>query len=173
MSDPKRFTRTELDQRIHSAWAEFETCLGGLSEKQMTDLRDDQGWNVIDHITHLAAWEESVALLAQGQPRHQTLGVEASRFNAGSIDETNEIIRERWSEKSNAEALKKFRGVHAALMAWLATLSDEDVNQPVSGFFQAASPGDSRRVAEIILGNTSDHYLEHMDWIKTLAKSTN
>lgn len=171
MVNPTHISKPEFDQKFAAAWAELEACLASLSEKQMMEIRDEQGWNVRDHLTHLAAWEESMARLFQGQPRHQTLGVELDKFSGENIDKINAAIQERGMGMSMGEALEKLRSTHQLLMKSVAGLSETDLNQPAAVFFAQFPLDDTRRVFELIKANASDHYLEHLPWIRKIVQS--
>jgi hypothetical protein len=162
--------RTEFVQKLEAAWEEIEACLASLSESQMTDTFDEQGWNVKDHIAHLAAWEESAALLFHGKTRHQTLGIDLGEFTGENINAINAAVRERWQPLSTQAMLERFHSIHKSLMASVAKLADKDLNQPAAAFFPQTPPGESRRVHEIINANTTYHYQEHLEWIRTLGE---
>lgn len=162
-------TAAGLAAEIDTAWKELELSLDQLSERQMTDIQDAQGWNVRDHITHLAAWEQSVLFLFQGKPRHLAFGVAPEKFTHKFIDETNAAARARWISYSADAALKEFRSIHNQLMDEVRRLSDAELNMLVVQFFSQAQAGDPRRVFVIIQQNTSEHFQEHLGWIKTLV----
>ncbi len=168
--------KSEMMRKIDAAWKEIETYLAGLSEAQMTDLHDAQGWNVRDHITHLAAWEESVAMLFHRVPRYQTLGIDPAKYSTrqliiSNIDEVNADIRARLQNVSSAAALEEFRRIHKLLMMSVGMLSDTDLNQATAGFFPPSLSNDERRLLALIESNTSEHYVEHLSWIKTLVST--
>jgi hypothetical protein len=155
---------------LQETWSELQAGLTALTEQQMTNTYDDQGWNVKDHIAHLAAWEESVAMLFQGKPRHQTIGVALEDFTGENIDAINASIRERWEPLTLTATMHTFQNIHHSLMSSVNGLSDEDLTQPVAIFFPQTPPGEERRVNEIIRANTSDHYREHLPWIKQIVE---
>ena len=172
MTELEKSTKSGLISRIEAAWANLESFISGLSEGQLTDLRDDQGWSIKDHITHLAAWEQALAMLFQGKPRYQSLGIEQTKFTGMYSDENNEAIRERWQHHSIASALAEFRRIHTLLMTSIQGLSDSDLDLPVAKFFPHSS-NDPRTVREIVEANTNDHFLEHLAWTETLVASSN
>ena len=162
-------TKSELINQIDAAWAEFETYLAGLTDQQMTDLYDDQGWNVSDHITHLAAWEETIVMLIQGKPRFQFLGVDSTQLSGKPIDEINTVIRDHMKNLPIASAVAEYRRGHQELMASLQTLTDADLSQPGGKFFPQISPDEARRVVDIIQDNADGHITEHLPWIKAIV----
>ena len=164
-------SRTELLEQIETAWTDLHSFLDGLTELQMTEIHDDQGWNVKDHIIHMAAWEESVAYLFEGRPRHEALGIDESQFATASFDEINAIVRDRRKRIALTSALGQFRRVHRGLVASIQGLSDADLNDQVSTFFPQAPRNDERRVLDLLYDNTAQHFAEHLGWIKTLVVS--
>jgi hypothetical protein len=155
---------------IESAWAELGHFLAGLSEAQMTALHDAHGWTVKDHLTHLAAWEESVVFFLQGRPRHEALGVEQTHLANASFDEINAIIQRRQVDLSVAEATAQLRATHARLLSLLQPLSDADLGQPLRHLLPSSPPDDQRRAVDLIRDNTSGHFLEHLPWMRAIAQ---
>jgi hypothetical protein len=165
-------TKSELIRKIGIAWENFQTYLAGLTEQQMTDLCDDQGWNVSDHITHLAAWEEMIVMLLQGKPRFQFLGVDSSQLSIQPIDEINAIIRDRRRNLSATAAIEGYRRSHHKLVASLQTLTDADLSQPAGKVFAQIPPDDERRVVDIIQDNADRHIAEHLPWIQAIVRAS-
>jgi hypothetical protein len=168
MPDPTSSRLSELVQSIEAAWADLHSFLAGLTDSQMTDVIDDQGWNIKDHITHMSMWEESVVFLFRGKPRHDALGIDQSLYGTASLDEINAIIRNQRKHISLTSAIGEFRKVHSGLMESIQTLSDTDLNEKVREFFPQPPANDDRRVVDIIYDNTTHHFLEHLSWMKAL-----
>ena len=171
MSDLTISTMLELLVEVNTAWAALEAFLGGLTDRQMMDMRDDQGWNVKDHITHVAVWDESVLILFRGKPRHEALGIDQSLYVTASFDEINTIIRNQYKDMSLPAAIKQLRSTHSGLMASVQTLSDANLNRSVSEFFPQIPTNDERRVIDIIYDNTAQHFSEHLIWMESLVSS--
>ena len=162
----------ELISRINAAWDELVTFLADLTEQQMMDLCDEQGWNIRDHITHLAAWEETIGMLVQGKARFEFLGVDSAELSIKPIDEINAIIREHWKNLPIAAAIEMYRGCHEGLITSLQTLTDADLDQPAGQFFAQLPPDDMRRVVEIINDNADKHIAEHLPWMKSIVNTS-
>ena len=163
-------TKSELIRLIDDAWAGFDSYLASLTDQQMTDLYDHEGWNVRDHITHLAAWEKTVVMVIQGKPRFQFLGADSAHIAMKPIDELNAALREHWKNLPLASALELYRGGHKELIASLQTLTDEDLSRPASQFFPQMSD-DTRRVVDVIQDNANGHIAEHLPWIKAIVRA--
>jgi hypothetical protein len=174
MAEQSDAFKTEFLQALQAAWAELETCLDSLTESQMTDTFDDQGWNIKDHIAHLAAWEESMALLFQGQARHLTLGIDLPKITWENMDEINAAIREKRKTLPVKTALAEFRelrSINQKLVTSVNELSEVDLHQPVDVYFSQTPPGEDRPLFDMIHANTAEHFKDHLPWIRKLGES--
>jgi hypothetical protein len=171
MSATRLTTKSDLLSKIEKSWAALDSLLTRLTESQMTSLRDQAGWNVKDHLIHLAVWEDSVAALFRGEPRHQALGVDESTYRTASFDEVNARIREQRKDTPLAAALEQLRGSHATLMAFVEGKSDADLGKQARDLFPALPEGDHRLLIDIIDENTAGHFDEHRPWIEALLAS--
>lgn len=171
MSTEKVETKSELMAEIGAAWNELTARLNELSRDQMSGPTDAQDWTVVDHITHLAAWERSVASLLQGGSRHAGLGVEEALYRTAGFDEINAAIQRREAGASSEDAIAQLGEAHAALLTGLAPLNDEQLKQPTDAFSPAeARPGGAPRTLDVIFGNTAAHYREHLEWIEAILE---
>jgi hypothetical protein len=170
MQDERPLTKAELMKEIDSTWPQLNAALDRLTNEQMTNIRDAEGWAVKDHLTHLAAWERSMVYLFQGKPRHEGLGVDERLYLEGSEDEINAAIQQRSKDLTPAEARNQLRDAHERLMALLEPMSDEDLLKPYSHFLPV-EPGqdDGSPIFFRVYGNTAGHFKLHLDWITALA----
>lgn len=157
-------------QKIDATWAALNMYLAGLSEGQMSGPRDSAGWKVKDHLAHLAVWEQSIVMLFQGQPRYQTLGVDAALYEMEKLHEINAAIYLIWEPVALAEVMERFGSVHAQMVTLVQGLSDAELNQTMDERFPQLSQGDERKLAYVILGNTEYHFLEHLPWIRAIVE---
>lgn len=163
-------TKAELMSEIKHYLSELDRILGQSSEKQLTMLRDAQGWSVKDHIIHLTAWERSILFMFQGKPRHEGIGVDAAVYYAGDDDKTNAVVQEKTKDMSLSEALAQFRDVHQKLMQRLAPLSDQDLHRHLRDLLpNEPGQGEGPVVIDIVDGNTANHFREHLGWIQALV----
>jgi hypothetical protein len=162
-------TKVELLRDIEMAWSALIGAVNRLTEAQSTRLRDEQGWSVKDHITHMTAWERSVVFLLQHKPRHEGLGVPEEVFLQRDDDVTNAAIQTRHKAQPLSDAVSELRDVHARLLNLIQPLTDEDLHKPYSHFLPNEQRDDDPAVIETIYGNTSEHFNEHLEWIQALA----
>ena len=165
-----RYTKADLLHEIDTAWTPLNAALDGLTETQMTDVRDAAGWAVKDHLVHIAAWERSVVVFLQGKPRYVGLGIDAHLYQTGDEDAINAAIQRQRQDVLAAEAMAELRAIHAELLHLLASLSDDDLYR-ASSTYQPAPAGepDARPIIGMIYSNTANHFREHHGWIARLV----
>ncbi len=161
-------THGALTHVIYEAWAELQTFLGSLAEEDAQG-RDSNGWTVADHTTHIAVWEDSVAILFRDGRRHEALGIDEDFYASATFDQINGLIRERNGHVLLEDAVTQLTQVHHALMADVRKLNDAQLAIPVAEFFPKAPRGDQRRMGDFIFWNTADHYREHLSWMRDLV----
>lgn len=163
--------QSELLSAIDANWASLTDALSQLSETQLTGPTDTAGWTGKDHIVHLAAWKRSILYLLAGKPRHAGLGVDEALYLTGDDDAINGVIQSQHRDISLSDALAELERVHIELRAILDGLSDTDVHKMYSDFLPD-EPGeeDSTPIIDRMVGNTSEHFVEHLPWIQKLAQ---
>ena len=166
----RRHGKAELLGEIESAWTKLNEALDRLTEEQMTEIRDAEGWAVKDHLVHIAAWERSVVVFLQGRPRHEGLGVDKQLYEEGGDDKINAAVQERRKDATLSEALAELREVHRQLLSLVEPMSDDDLYKANSDFQpDAQGERDERPVMGMIYSNTANHFREHQEWIESLV----
>lgn len=167
MTETTLATPADLDYALRTAWSELESFLAQLTEPDLL-ARDASGWTITDHLTHLAAWEDSVAALFRDRPRHEGLGVGAEFYAVAPFDEINDVVMRAHQHLTLAEATAALRRSHDALLESILTLSGADLDRTVAGLFPAASRDDHRRAMDFIYANSAGHFSEHLDWMRAI-----
>ncbi len=171
MAEQPVTTRAGLLRDIEQSWSELNAALGRLTERQLTEIRDAQGWSVKDHIIHMAAWERSVLAFFQGRPRHEGLGVSEDTYLTGDDDWINAEVQRQTADMPLNQALTQFREVHNQLLALLQSLSDADLHRPYSYYLpHEPGRGDGPPAINVVYGNTAHHFKEHLGWINALVE---
>jgi hypothetical protein len=168
MSNETRVTVSELMAEINAAWEELTGYLGTLTEEQMTVPTDVYGWSVKDHLTHLAVWEDGVEALLTGNNRYERMEVDEATWNQHDVDATNAVIRERHAGYSLEDVAGALTTIHERMMTTIGTLTDEDLQRPYR-YFDACTD-DERPIIGWIVGDTSDHYREHLPWLRAIVE---
>jgi hypothetical protein len=161
-------SKQETLRQIDESWTTMQTALQRLTERQLTAVKDAQGWTVQHHLVHIAAWERSVTSLLRGKSRAEGLGVDAALFNSGDVDAVNAAIYRAAIVLTPAEAAEVCRRDHGQLREQVAQLSDSDMGKPCRDY-SPSEASDNRPVFQVILDNSAGHYEEHLPWIEALA----
>lgn len=171
-----RFSKAVLLREIEDAWRGLNEALARLSQEQLTQVRDPQGWAVKDHLVHMAAWERSVVVFLQGRARHEGLGIDEALYQTGDDDLINAAIQEKRKDVSPAEALADLRDVHAQLVSLVERMTDDDLHKANSeyGPSRTGEPGerDVRPIGGMIYSNTANHFRDHREWIESLVSQS-
>lgn len=158
-------TKAELLKKIAATWEALHARLGQMNESQLTSRRSAEGWTVKDHLAHLAVWEKSALAIARGEPRHLALGIAEADYRSRDFEQINALIQAHHSERPLAEILAEWRETHAQLLAVINALTDADLQRPDTDFL----PGEiGVPLIDRIIGNTVEHYEEHLTWFSTL-----
>jgi hypothetical protein len=160
-------TRENLLIQFEESWNELNTYLNLLTEKQLTELTDDAGWTVKDHIIHIAMWDKAELALLDRKSRRDVMDVPLDVWNSGD-DPINAVVQERYRDMPAAEVLQAFRQVHENIMSKLKSMTDADFQLPFS-HYQADST-DERPLMRWMNIATINHYRDHLPWIKAIAE---
>jgi len=167
MSQSRVSTHAELVAAIDSSWEDLLSFLHAVSPTHAS-TRDDNGWTVKDHVTHMAVWEDSVAVLFRGGLRHEALGIDETFYTASSFDEINEVIKEGFKAVPLTQAIRQLEQVHRELMTGVKALSEGDLKAAVRDYFAQAPRTDDRPMMTFVYDNTADHFTEHLQWMREL-----
>lgn len=163
---PQEQTKPYMMDRMAETRRELESFVGSLTDEQLTRPGKDGGWSVKDHLAHLAMWEAGVAALLRREPRWEAMGLTRDFVSRSSEEEINAAIERRHKALSLAEVRQLFADSHQAMLDTLESLTTEDLHRPVN-FYE---PGkNDRPVGGLVIGNTTDHYAEHLPWIRAIV----
>ncbi len=163
-------SKAELERRLDASWSLLQQRIGEFDERQLTGPLDPAGWTAKDHLMHLAAWERSMVYLLRGKTRHEGLGVEEAVYLDGDDDAINAVIQVATKDVPLAEVLTLLRTTHEQLRSLVASMSDEDVQQPYSHFLPDEPGEDSGEpILGRISGNGDAHFAEHLGYIEAIV----
>lgn len=147
----EKISKDKFIAEIDQTYAEWQARLAKITPEAMTQPVQPGGWSVKDVIAHITWHErEMIGVLRQRALRGSELWLRPT-------DERNAVIYEQNKDRSLSEILSEAARVHTELMPALATLSDDELNDPAHFAEMPAEwlPWD------LIAGNTSRHYREH------------
>ena len=159
--------KAELLLRISHEWAALERVIGSLSDEQM-GVSDEGGWSIKDNLAHLTAWEEYMCLHhLQDLPPHEALDLDEESYGQGDEDELNEILFERYKDRTVSEVLDVFRSTHKQVIADLEQISPAALMEQ-----HYADDPEARPLMCWVVYNTYEHYQEHRVAIERIARQT-
>lgn len=153
---------------IADSLKQFLALLDQLSDEQMLQAVDSAGWNVRDHLTHLAVWADGVAALLRREDRWQAMGVPDPGKQV-DFDIINQQIVEQHRDMSPAAAREWLLAAHERVVAAVESLPEAQLANPYERFVAPFSGDGGRPIYASILGNTAGHYNEHAPWIRAIA----
>lgn len=159
---------TPLLERIDAAWTRLSERVSELGPDGLM-LTAPDGWTVKDHLAHVGAWEHSLLAVIEG--RDPVAGMGLRQPVEEHVDAINDAVWKLHREATPEQAISYFRESHAQLMAGLTGLSEADLQKPYS-HFQASEPNETRPVIGWIVGDTYEHYAEHLGWIDQIKESS-
>ncbi|XSG74498.1 ClbS/DfsB family four-helix bundle protein [Herpetosiphon llansteffanensis] len=168
IDDQTPLTAQQLQARIAANWQELQTFLAGLSHEQLTGPSDEAGWTIKDHAIHIALWEKSILGLLNSESRWGSIDIDEAVWQQG-FETVNQVLYQRYHDLPLDDVYATLAANHAALVARIAQLSDQDLLRPQREF-QAGSTNDEPIIGWII-GDTFDHYAEHLPWMQAILNA--
>jgi hypothetical protein len=160
-------SRGELLRSIREQRAELEEQAAAFPE----DLREREGsagWSLKDHLAHVAAWEKSLLALLEGGDRGAAVGITREQHETLDTDAINSHIFDQHHGRPFEDVRADFDATHRRVLARLEGLTDEDFAKPYSHYQPGEPPYNERPVVLWVIGNTTDHYDEHITWLSRL-----
>jgi hypothetical protein len=161
----------EMRERLAAGLDKLLAAIGGLDDRQLTEPRDAAGWNVRDHLLHLAAWADGIAALLRREDRWATMGVADPDPGPIDYDAMNEQIVAPLRHLSAAEARARLVAADTRVRQAVAALSDEELEQPYGRYAPPFTSDEGHPVGAYIAGNTFGHYEEHLPYIQRLVQA--
>lgn len=156
--------KAELIRRIQAARTELEDFLSKQEPEALALPGPDGGWSVLDHLVHLAEWRWKLLALIQGRAGYQGLRIDPQTYQTAGLDAVNAILYQRNQGRPGEEKLAEFHKAHAAVLEAIDRLAEADLRRP----YDLTDPTDERILLDGIIGNTYEHDLEHLGWIKEI-----
>lgn len=138
---------------LESEEREFQDMMrmfAGLSDEQLTAPALDNGWTIKDDLAHNGYWLEYVISMIE------TDGQTALATNA-DMDAINEQVYQQRKEQPLAAVQTNLHQARARLLDLVAALPDAALTDPAYYPWRNGRP-----LLNSLVGNTSDHYREHM-----------
>lgn len=155
MTDKLPANMAELLSEIEREWKELWRTVGRLSPEQMT-APDPGGWSPKDNLAHLGEWMHYMqACYLYGRPAHEAMNIEAATYAGLDEDGVNAVVFERNRERPVSDVLDGLKRTYGAVLESIRNMRFEDLLKPLR------SDPEKRPLIQWVLGNTSEHFLEH------------
>lgn len=158
--------KAELLDQMSDGWDELLAFTATLTPEQQSIPTDAAGWTVKDHLIHLVIWQDGVLAMLEGNNRIEAMSVPQEVWNTHNFDQINAVIQQQNKSKDADQVMRELHTSKARFFAKVATLSEEDFQHP-----NPDSPVGTRMI-EYIIGDSYDHYREHIPWMQAIANSS-
>jgi hypothetical protein len=166
----EQISKTELMDRMAAGYEALERVVAGLDGRQISHP-GPEGWAIKDHLFHLAAWERGIARLLGRRSRTEGMEITPEEWYNLTMDQVNDLVYQRNRERTAAEALAAFREAHQEMLDALAQLDDADLQRPYRDYDSAATRRPDEPVIGWIVGDTYEHYEEHLTYMRAILSS--
>lgn len=162
--------RAALMAEIDAGYEQLRAYLDTLDEAAWTGPVDAAGWNVKDHVMHLAVWAGSMVAVMDRRPRWEAMGLSQDVWAtiAQGYDVINEAIREQHATASAPAVRDALDQAHRGLVARADALDAADLMRPYN-YFQPWAEGRDQPLVGYLRGNTVEHYDAHRRYIEAIV----
>ncbi len=154
--DPEFISAQEMRERLHQGWDEWAALLADLPQPRMTEPGIEGHWSIKDIIAHITWYEREMVTVLR------TRVFKGSEWWDLSTTERNQKIFEQNRDRALEDVLDEHRRVHRELVVEAEKLTDEDLNDPS----RIAEMPPGWRLSQILAGNTTTHYPDHIQSIR-------
>jgi len=138
-----------------------------LTDQQMT-VPDEGGWSPKDNLAHLSEWMKVLmGYHIDHRPSHEVLGVSEEVTEGWDMEVINPVLFERNRSRSGKDVLDELKAVYKQLFSKLDSMSFADLLKP-----RHADDPEKRPLLMWVLGDTTEHFLEHRETIERGIKES-
>ena len=146
---------------IEHEWKLLLDVAEKLTDEQMT-TPDSGGWSPKDNLAHLTEWMNILmGYHMDRRPAHDVMGVAEEVTKDWDMDVINPVLFERNRNRQHGEVLDGLKQAYASLIAKLEAMSLEELLKP-----RHANDPEKRPLLLWVLGDTTEHFLEHRETIE-------
>ena len=153
--------KKELMSAIEREWNLLIQLAEKLTDEQMTKP-DEGGWSPKDNLAHLTEWMNALmGYHLDRRPRHEAMNLPEEVIKDWDFDIINPALFERNQNRSRKEVMDELKGTYKKLYDKLNAMSFEDLLKP-----RHDDDPEKRPVLLWVLGDTTEHFLEHRETIE-------
>ena len=158
--------KSELMSAIEREWKLLMNVAEKLTDEQMTTA-DEGGWSPKDNLAHLSEWMKALmGFHLDRRPSHEVLGVSEDVTKGWDMEIINPVLFERNRDRSRQDVLDELKQVYGQLTAKLESMTFEDLLKP-----RHEDDLEKRPLLLWVLGDTTDHFVEHRETIEKAIKA--
>ena len=159
-------SKKELMSAIEREWKLLMKVAEKLTDKQMT-TRDAGGWSPKDNLAHLSEWMNALmGYHLDRRPRHEVMRLSEEVVEAWDFEIINPALFERNRNRSRQDVFDDLKKTYQQLVAKLDSMSFDDLLKP-----RHADDPEKRPVLMWVLGDTTEHFLEHRETIEKTIRA--
>jgi hypothetical protein len=155
----------EVLEDVHAARAEIEAIIEQVSPEQMTQVTDDGGWSIKDHLIHIAEWQTRGIGVIEGVASWESLNIDEDTYQSNDIDSINDIIFNRNQNLDLRDVLVAFRKSQERVIMTLEQMNEDDLERSSPDHIRDQYP----RLIDLIEANFAGHDRDHVEDIRQLA----
>ena len=153
--------KKELMSAIEREWNLLIQLAEKLTDEQMAKP-DEGGWSPKDNLAHLAEWMDALMdYHLDRRPRHEAMNLPEEVIKDWDFNIINPALFERNQNRSRKEVMNELKGTYKKLYDKLNAMSFEDLLKP-----RHDDDPEKRPVLLWVLGDTTEHFLEHRETIE-------
>ncbi len=154
-------SKKELMSAIEREWKLLLKVAESLTDEQMS-TPDAGGWSPKDNLAHLTEWMTIlIGYHMEKRPAHEVMGVSEEVTKDWDMEVINPVLFERNKNRPREEVLDGLKQAYRSLIEKLESTSFEDLLKP-----RHANDPEKRPLLLWVLGDTTDHFLEHRETIE-------
>lgn len=165
-SFPQPSSKADVLANIRDARAELEASFAELPESTLDGPATDGGWTIKDHLSHIAEWQRRALAVLDG--KHPCEGFRIDRETFDSFEDVhalNAYLHQRNRDRSLADVIEDFRATHLIVEARVESMSQQDLEQDLTGPVAARFP----KAVDLVNFNIARHDRAHIKDIEGLA----
>jgi hypothetical protein len=158
--------KKELMTEIEKEWKLLIAVAEKLTDEQMT-TPDEGGWSPKDNLAHLSEWMRALTgYHLDKRPSHEAMNLPEEVTKDWDMEAINPVLFKRNKDRSRQEVVDELKATYQATWDKLNTMSWNDLMKP-----RHAEDPEKRPVVMWVLGDTTEHFLEHRETIERGIKA--
>jgi hypothetical protein len=158
--------KKELMTEIEKEWKLLISVAEKLTDAQMT-TPDEGGWSPKDNLAHLSEWMKALTgYHLDKRPSHEAMNLPEEVTKDWDMEVINPVLFKRNRDRSRTEVMDELKATYQRTWDKLNAMSWDELMAP-----RHANDPEKRPVVMWVLGDTTEHFLEHRETIERGIKA--